>query len=172
MDERDGHVMRGAEGKPQLRGAGVKRWTARAERIFFEHLCATCNVKHSARRAGMSVRGAYFRRHADPAFRASWAEALETGYVKLETLLLARAGGTADADGAAAAVDYDPGAHDDETDALDSQLALQLMAAHRAALRGRPRGGGRPVTTVDPDALAETILKRLAAIDASRGDAA
>lgn len=168
--ERENKPMRGAGRKPQMRKVAVNRWTKRAQRVFFEHLCATCNVTHSAARAGMSVRGAYFRREADPLFRAAWAEALETGYVRLETMLLARAAGTADAAGADAAVaDYDPSAEADATEALDSQLALQLMAAHRAALRGRPRGGGPAITRADPDALAQTILKHLAALNKRRG---
>lgn len=164
MDQNE-RVMRGVDRKPQVRRIAKHQWTPAKQRIFFEHLAATCNVKHSAARAGMTHYGAYAKRRIDPAFRETWADALETGYAKLETMLIARAAGTASAAGAAAEVDYDGDAHADETEALDSQLALQLMAAHRAALHsGRPRGGGRPPTVVDMAQVEASILKQLDAL--------
>ena len=116
--------------------------------------------------------GAYQKRKRDPQFRAQWAEALETGYARMEMMLLARAAGTASAQGAAAVVEYDADAHRDLTDAIDSQLALQLMAAHRAALHsGRPRGGGRPPITVDMVQVEASICKQLDALAKRRAAA-
>ena len=171
MEENE-RVTRGVDRKPQVRRVSKNQWTTAKQRIFFEHLAATCNVKHAADRAGMTQGGAYAKRRIDPVFRATWAEALETAYAKLETMLIARAAGTATAGGAAAMVDYDPDAHREVTEALDSQLALQLMAAHRAALHsGRPRPGGGKPTTADMAQVEASIRKQLDAL-AKRREAA
>lgn len=163
-------AQRGSDRRPQVRRTRADGWTEARQRIFFAHLGATCNVRFAAGQAGMNYTNIYRRRVTDPVFRERWRLALEDGYVRIETMLLARAGGTGDTAAliraAAAEAAGDATDLSELTESLDSGLALQLIAAHRKALHGGPRRGGGPEPTkADPDELAESILKRLAAIN-------
>ena len=85
----------------ELRLEGVKRirkvranprtWNARRARTFLASLVETCNIRLSAKRAGLSHHHVYDRRNKDASFRASWDEALSTGYAQLEMMMLERA---------------------------------------------------------------------------------
>lgn len=170
----DQTVQRIEDRKPQVRRTRKDGWTAAAQRIFFDHLCATCNVRFAAQQAGVSATGAHGKRRRDPIFRERWRQALEDGYVRIETLLLARAGGTADAEALARVEEMgdagDAGALLELTEAMDTPLALSMLANHRKALHGGTRKPGGPaLTKADPDELAETILKRLSAFNKQRG---
>lgn len=59
--------------------------------IFLNSLAATCNVRDSAKAAGVTTAAVYSKRRTDPLFAISWQQALETAYAALETLLLKRA---------------------------------------------------------------------------------
>ena len=86
---------------PELRLEGVKRvrqvrtnsrsWNATKERAFLASLTATCNVRLSAKKAGVSHDRVYDRRNRNASFRASWDAALATGYAQLEMMMLERA---------------------------------------------------------------------------------
>lgn len=78
-DERKGALRRAAK---------ARRWTGKAEEIFFAELALTANITHAARRAGMTGHGAHERRRVDAAFAARWLEALDEGYAALELLML------------------------------------------------------------------------------------
>lgn len=169
-------AARGANFTPQIRRVRADGWTAERQRVFFEHLCATCNVKFSAAQAQIGSSGAYEKRRIDPVFRERWRLALDEGYVRIEAMLIARAGGTADAAAlvraAAAEATGDAGALPYVTEALDTQLALQLLTNHRRVVHGGTRKGGpglRPAATQDE--LANAILKQLDALKRRRGGA-
>lgn len=189
-------VMSGQDRAPQMRRARADGWSAARAKVFFEHLSATCNVKFAADMAGMSHSGAYYRRRTDAVFREAWQDALEAGYARLEAMLIARAGGTHDTaallaaarangaggDGAGGEgaggegavkptpIAFDPGARPDVSEALDSGLALALMASHRKVLHGQgSRSGGVPAGKADPDELCDAILKQLSALSKRRG---
>lgn len=68
-----------------------RSWTAAKQRAFLEALGESCNVKLSARKAGLSTSQAYVRRAKDASFRAGWDGALATGYAQLEMMMLERA---------------------------------------------------------------------------------
>lgn len=164
-------VRRGMNLLPQVRRVRRDGWTADRQRIFFEHLCATCNVRFAAARTGLSARSGYLKRESDPVFRERWRQALEEGYARLETMLVARAGGTADAAALEREAEAagDAGAHRELTETLDTQLAMQLLAHHRRVVHGGTRRGGYAPTKVTPDQLADTILRQLAALNKRRG---
>ena len=84
-------LLLGGSKRPQLREPEGRSWTAKKERAFLASLGETCNVKLSAKRAGISHNCVYERRNKNASFRASWDAALATGYAQLEMMLLERA---------------------------------------------------------------------------------
>jgi hypothetical protein len=72
----------------QLRRAGHDRWNQRKEKLFFDELAATANVKRAAKAAGVSPNAVYQRRMRDAHFRAKWAAVLETGRASIEMHLV------------------------------------------------------------------------------------
>ena len=79
-------VKRPRKVKPRARG-----WNAKKEQAFLSSLVESCNVKLSAKRAGVSPNCVYERRNKFASFRASWDAALSTGYAQLEMMMLERA---------------------------------------------------------------------------------
>lgn len=79
-------VKRVRKVKPRARD-----WNAKKEKAFLSSLTETCNVKLSAKRAGVSHNCVYERRNKHASFRASWDAALSTGYAQLEMMMLERA---------------------------------------------------------------------------------
>lgn len=84
-------LLLGGRKRPQVREAEGRSWTPRKERAFLASLTETCNVKLSAKRAGVSHNCVYERRNRSASFRASWDAALATGYAQLELMMLERA---------------------------------------------------------------------------------
>jgi len=77
--------------RAQLKRAAHDRWGPRKEKLFFDELAATANVKSSARAAGVSTQSVFARRLRDAHFRAKWAAVLETGRAAIEMQLVERA---------------------------------------------------------------------------------
>ena len=84
-------LLLGGHKRPQVREAEGRSWTPSKERAFLASLAETCNVKLSAKRAGVSHNCVYERRNRNASFRASWDRALATGYAQLELMMLERA---------------------------------------------------------------------------------
>jgi len=84
-------LLLGGKKKPQVREAEGRSWTPRKERSFLTSLAETCNVKLSAKRAGVSHNCVYERRNKNASFRVSWDAALATGFAQLELMMLERA---------------------------------------------------------------------------------
>lgn len=81
----------GGPKRPHIRKQEGRSWTSKKEKIFLNALGDTCNVKLSAKRAGVSTNCVYERRGKNASFRASWDAALATGYAQLEVMMLERA---------------------------------------------------------------------------------
>ena len=81
----------GGRKRPHIRKQEGRSWTASKERMFLRTLAETCNVKLSAKHAGVSAQCVYERRNRNASFRASWDAALATGYAQLELMMLERA---------------------------------------------------------------------------------
>lgn len=84
-------LLLGGKKRPQVREAEGRSWTPRKERRFLTSLAETCNVKLSAKSAGVSPNCVYERRNKNASFRVSWDAALATGYAQLEMMMLERA---------------------------------------------------------------------------------
>jgi hypothetical protein len=64
---------------PQLKRAGHDRWSERKEKLFFNELAATANVRRAAKEAGVSPNAVHARRLRNLHFKAKWAAVLEAG---------------------------------------------------------------------------------------------
>jgi len=85
-------------GGGQVKRAGHDRWSQAKEKIFFEELAATANVKRAAAAAGVSTAAVYARRMKQPLFRAKWVAVLETGRAAIEMKLVEAANKSFDPD--------------------------------------------------------------------------
>lgn len=133
------------------------RWTARQKATFLDHLAATCNVRSAAATVGVDPVSVYWLRRKDPAFCTAWQEALEQGYIMLETQLVGHAlagGGRMITNGAT-----------ELTGPIDTDLALRLLSAHGTRSSGRPRRGGPPVQRASESETDAAIMKKLRAIE-------
>jgi hypothetical protein len=88
---------RGSSGA-QLKRAGHDRWSQAKEKLFFDELAATANVKRAAGAAGVSTNAVYARRMKQPVFRAKWDAVLETGRAAIEMKLVEAANRSFDPD--------------------------------------------------------------------------
>jgi len=95
------------------------RWTLQRQADFLAHLAASCNVRASAAKVGMSEQSVYKLRMRSAPFCEAFDVARDEGYVRLEMMLLERA---AEGDGDASV-----------------KLMLTLMAQHRARKKEEPR---------------------------------
>lgn len=111
--------------RPRRRPTG--RTTATGRKKFLETLALSANVTAAAKKAKLTTTAVYRQRAKDPGFRALWHAALCEGYARLETELLAEA-----------LAEAEPGLEDAVVKARQykQRLALALLAAHRAAVRG------------------------------------
>ncbi len=82
------HIVRTKAGL-QLRRALPGRIDAPARQRFLAALSATANVRLSARAAGFTHAAFYTHKRADPGFAREWRLALELGYQRLQTELIA-----------------------------------------------------------------------------------
>jgi len=85
-------------GGAQLKRAGHDRWSQAKEKLFFDELAATANVKRAAAAAGVSTNAVYARRMKQPVFRAKWDAVLETGRAAIEMRLVEAANRSFDPD--------------------------------------------------------------------------
>lgn len=102
MEERIGSNR----GRVLQRARKGKAVSLRKRQHFLEHLAATCNVRASARTAGINLSWTYQLRKREPAFAAAWKDAMADGYARLEEGLLAHALASV------APIDFDPAAID------------------------------------------------------------
>ncbi|MCW3847866.1 hypothetical protein OF829_11500 [Sphingomonas sp. LB-2] len=145
---------------PQVIHSKGKRWTDQAEKLFLDHLAASCNVTASAAAAGFSTVAIYNRRRADPGFAARWDAALDQGYARIEMLLVHRAGQLLEG--------YvpDPGS---PLASMTVKEAINVLQLHRARVKGdgarapgwRPRPRGF-------EEMRDSILGKLEAIETAR----
>lgn len=158
-------VGKDVNGRVRVRKAREKGWTTKRRTVFLDHLAATCNVSLSARAVGIHNASAYALRRRDAGFAAAWQEALAVGYARLEAMLIERATGWS------AEREQSGGLPDPA--AFDSRLAMDLVRAHGAAVKG---GGGRRiggrVHVADRAETARIIIERIARIRRRDGDGA
>ncbi len=85
---RDEIVRKSKHGRPCIMRVGPGRWSAAKEAEFLAHVEAGANVARAADLVGMSREAVYARRRREPGFAADWAEAVRSGYLDVEALLI------------------------------------------------------------------------------------
>ncbi len=105
-------------------------WNQDRRTLFLAELAASANVSASARAAGMKEAQAYAERRKSASFRIAWQGALCEGYAQLELMMLERAMKALRATGGA------PDPAKTRMEEYSNKLAMTLLAAHSAAVRG------------------------------------
>jgi hypothetical protein len=106
-------------------------WTKAAREGFLEHLAMTCSVIRAAAHVGRAPSGAYRLRADDPVFADAWRRAIETGYDRLEALVLEHGG---------AGAPLEPGETGESPPGFDFERALQVLKYYRGQRDGAPSG--------------------------------
>ncbi|HXH17042.1 MAG TPA: hypothetical protein VNJ10_13020 [Sphingomonas sp.] len=187
---RIGTVLNGGKNRVvQARTVRKDGWTEARRAGFLLALSMTANVTISAQGVGITRSGANALRRREPAFAALWAEALASGYDRLEEALLAATLAALQGDGAGGAGGPDAAGRDasggdaasgdggravgiaaDEIVPgsgimrLESVQAVQVGLAMLARYRAAEAGGGRKTGKHRRATVAETnasIAKKL-----------
>lgn len=66
-------------------------WTKAKRETFLAELAASCNIRRACAAVGMAATSPYRLRQRDAGFARAWQAALEVGYERLESALVARA---------------------------------------------------------------------------------
>lgn len=145
----------GKKGKAQVRSVRQDGWTAAKRAVFLDHVAATCNISASADAVGLWPSSAYSLRRRDPDFAAQWHIALETGFDRLQAMLIERAMGPM-----TIAIGDTPVP---DITTMDTDLALRLIEFNRKQVSGGPkrRGGPAPGPAASEDVACAAILKKL-----------
>lgn len=148
---------------PQLTETQGRFWSDEAEAVFLDCLAATCNVSLAAREVGFSGTTVWRRRRRDAGFAQRWQEALEQGYVRLETAIVRRA-----------ADRFDGGGDDDAGEPeVSTAEAINLLRLHKAGVaHGRARAGRRRAPRPLADVRASILVKLEAIVAMNEADAA
>jgi hypothetical protein len=142
----------------QITRARLNQWTPRVEARFLGALAVSCNVTRACSAVGLSTRSAYDHRERWPAFAERWDQAIEDGYDRLSTALVAHTGAMlGDAD-LAPEVDMGP---------ITVAEALQVLHLYRARIAGEERrlNGGRRRLPLQLADVRESILDKFEVIE-------
>lgn len=128
-------------------------WDIEMRAAFLDHLAATCNVRASANAVGGLGSTAYRMRRRDPEFAEAWQNALEAGYVALETMLVGRAMG---------ALKIAVGETEvPDVETMDPELALRVLGHHKRAVKVNAKQGGPRLQRATEEEACDAILQKL-----------
>ena len=149
-------TVQGSRGRwTQVRRARLKQWTPRAEARFLRALKGSCNVKAACAEVGLSPASAYNHRARWAGFAERWDAAVEEGYDRLATAIVASAGAMlGDAD-----MLPDPALTVTSVD-----QAIQALRLHKAQVTGDGRRPGRWQRPRSLNEVRGSIVKKLEAI--------
>ena len=116
----------------KMTGYSKADWSKIKQGKFLAVLADTANVTASAKAIKFKEAAAYDFRRKSAVFRAAWNEALSEGYAKLELMMLERAMKALRPDTA----DEPADAVRTRVEDYSNKLAMGLLAAHRATVRG------------------------------------
>jgi len=142
--------------RAQIKRAGHDRWSQAKERLFFDELAATANVKRAAKAAGVSTNAVYARRMKQPVFRAKWDAVLETGRAAIEMKLVEAANRSFDPD------EIDVGDAEPRVSVAEAIRIVQLHGS-KAQREALPNPFAEQVAAMSPDdveALRERIMNK------------
>jgi len=130
--EGDGAELRVSPNKNRLvqvrRAGGRKLFDGERKAVFLEWFAATCNAKLSAERAGVCYQTVFKHRMKDPGFAATWDEAIEQGYARIEARLVQEA--------CPLSPTPLPRGGEGLDEKFDPELAMQLLREHKRRLPG------------------------------------
>lgn len=146
-------AVRGSNGRwTQVARARLRQWTPRAEARFLGSLAANCNVKLACAAVGLSPASAYNHRGRWPAFAEKWDAAIEQGYDRLATALMASAGAMlGDADMAPEAA----------MGPMTVEDAIRLLGLHQRRAVGLGRAPGRERRVRSLEEMRPVILAKI-----------
>jgi len=155
--EASGDSIRSATGKPVRR---CPRWTQPRRQQFLTELARTCNINHALRVVGMSGVGLRALKNRDQLFAGQVAEAIQSGYERIETELLARALGTPQAagDGGGTGSETGPG---EMGSGFDPVLAMRLLQHHATVRRPSRSDGGPPTKRATEREIEDALVAKL-----------
>ena len=151
-------TVRGSNGRwTQVARARPRQWTPRLEARFLASLATNCNVKLACAAVGLSQQSAYGHRKRWAAFAERWDQAIEDGYDRLATAVVASAGAMLGDDEMAPEVDMGP---------IGFEQAIRLLGIHqrRAIGLGRMPGRAARVKPLD-DAMRASIWAKLEMVE-------
>lgn len=155
-------VIRDYGGQPKLIAAGTKRWSAKSEAAFLDHLALSCNVTAAAKAVNFSTQAAYRHRRRSPSFAQRWREALELGYARLEEALV---------EGAITRLTGDDVRSDGQLLPATFSEALNLLRLHHSFVKEGVLRPGRPRREKPIEEVRASIARKLDAIERARGQA-
>jgi hypothetical protein len=155
----DGKITSRPYGKLQVVRSKRKIFGKELQALFFAELAETCNIRASARVAGVSWQCVYQRKDRDPEFRARLRSALVEGYEWLEWRMLEEA-----AAGSSVSPPHPGPLPQGERGKLDKDLALHLLREHKKGLAGVKRGGTPALRSAEWGEVEAYFIARLRAL--------
>jgi hypothetical protein len=129
-------------GGGQVKRASKERWGERKERIFFEELAATANVRMAAGAAGVSTQAVFARRLRDRLFAAKWDAVARSARAVIDMHLVEQAQRS-----------FDP----DALDLPDGAPRVTIDQAIKISQIGAARAKGEDDTNPFQNACAESV---------------
>lgn len=148
----------------QVRRARRKQWTKQVEARFLSALAQSCNVRMAVAAAETTIATVYRHRRRWPDFAERWDAALEQGYDRLSTLIVAN--------GCKMLGDEDVVPEVEMPD-MTVAAALQALSLYRRQIRGdgaRSRGRWRRPPSLDE--VRASILRKLECVVRASEEAA
>lgn len=151
----------------KVRRAGSGRWSQAKEKIFFEELAATANIRRSAAAAGVSYNAVHARRLKHPLFAAKWDAVARSAKASIDMYLIEETKKTFDPD------DLDLGEAAPKV-TIDQAIKISQAGAARAKQAdAHPDPFAEDGAEIDDrglDAVRESILGKLRRIRAADRD--
>jgi hypothetical protein len=176
-------IRRGPDGRLKIQAQGRRRWSRKAEDLFFDVLRECGNISAAARAAGVSRRTVWLRRRDWPAFARRFEETMEEAEIVLEYRVACL--GTNWSEAAEAAGEADELTADDGEGtgegtrtfsgkstcphscppAFDPELALRFLKWRSELKRGRPDPA---MALPSPAEVRQRILRKVEAVKRHR----
>jgi len=152
-------VRAGNRRRVQVRKERKDGFTAAKRQVFLDHLASCCNIRRSAKAAGVTAETINYHRRTDPLFAQQCVEAIQAGYDMIESMSLEEA---------ATGGHYVPGDTPVPEAKFDKELALHLLRLRRAPIGRRTGQAGQAPRRVSEKALNDSLLAKLEVLNRRR----
>ena len=152
-------IRRGADGRLKIQAQGKRRWSMKAEELFFDVLRECGNISAAARAAGVTRRTVWLRRRQWPAFARRFEETLEEAEIVLEYRVACL--GTNWSETAEPGEEGTDEVAEPAPEPFDAELALRFLKWRADKKRGEPRS----MAALPPAAeVRERIVRKVLAV--------